>query len=319
MVHDEAGTASEFATDEHTFWLARVEDPRDEARSRGAPGRTVCMRGEGGQVPGPDAELWEVQPPLGYRAGGPDHLYGRVLEGAPIEGGLCGRLGDYRLLPPLRSRKVIGIGRNYRAHAEELGNEVPTTPLSFFKSPTCLLASGEAIELPPGYDRIDMESELVVVIGRRGRHVRASRAWEYVGGYTLGNDVSNRDLQRADKQWTRAKGFDTFGPCGPFVRLTPPGFEPPLERMTIRGYLNDQLVQEGACSMMIFDIPTLIEHLSEAMTLEVGDLIYTGTPAGVSALGAGSIVRIELEGFELGRLTNPVVRAPEKADARYLD
>lgn len=292
-----------------SLWLARVEEPHDALRQRGAPPRSVRMSCALGAVPDPTTRVQEIACPFSPRVDSPPHLFERVLGAPAIEAGLEGELGEYRLCAPVPARKVIGIGRNYRAHAQELGNEVPTSPLSFFKAPTCLLASGDAIALPQGYERIDMESELVVVIGRRARRVLAPDAWEYVGGYALGNDVSNRDLQKRDKQWIRAKGFDTFGPFGPFVRLTPPGFRPPIEQMTIRGYLNDQLVQEGECSMMIFDIPSLIAHLSEAMTLEPGDLIYTGTPSGVSPLGVGAVVRIELDGFELGRLTNPVVRA----------
>jgi 2-keto-4-pentenoate hydratase/2-oxohepta-3-ene-1,7-dioic acid hydratase in catechol pathway len=292
-----------------SWWLARVRDPDESLYAQGAPARYLRMRVEGDRAPGPDTEVEEIDDPRAWSVGQPTHLYERVVHAPPRRGGLGGSLAEYRLEAPVDARKVIGIGRNYRAHAEEMGNEVPTTPLSFFKSPTCLLASGEPIPLPAGFERIDMESELVVVIGERARHVRASDAWRVVGGYALGNDVSNRDLQRADKQWTRAKGFDGFGPCGPFIRLTPPGFEPPVADMKVCGYLNDQCVQEGSCELMIFDIPTLIAHLSEVMTLEVGDLIYTGTPAGVSALSPGDRVRVEVEGFTLGALSNPVVRA----------
>ena len=294
---------------ETSWWLARVREPDDSLYLQGAPPRWLRMRSAGDRAPGPDTSVEEIDDPRSWFEQRPAHLYPRVLEASVRKGGLSGSLGDYRLEAPFESRKVIGIGRNYRAHAEEMGNEVPTTPLSFFKSPTCLLASGEPIALPSGYERIDMESELVVVVGQRARHVSAADAWQVVGGYTLGNDVSNRDLQKADKQWTRAKGFDDFGPCGPFIRLTPPGFELPVSNMKICGYLNDQRVQEGSCELMIFDIPALIAHLSEVMTLEVGDLIYTGTPAGVSALAPGDRVRIEVEGFALGALCNPVVRA----------
>ena len=293
----------------HTCWLARVREPDDTLFAQGAPARWIRIRMPTGQPPGPDAEVEEIADPLVWTPECAKTLHERVVSAAPLEAGLEGPLANYRLDVPMRPQKVIGIGRNYREHAEELGNEVPETPLSFLKATSCLLASGEPLALPAGYERIDMESELVVVIGERARQVAAADAWQYVGGYCLGNDVSNRDLQKADKQWTRAKGSDGFGPVGPFIRLTEPGFVPPLSQMKICGYLNDTRVQEGACDQMIFDIPTLIEHLSASLTLEVGDLIYTGTPAGVSALGPGDRVRIELEGFALAPLSNPVVRA----------
>ncbi len=211
-----------------------------------------------------------------------------------------------RLLPPCTPQTIFGIGRNYRAHAEELGNEVSETPLTFLKAPSCLLASGDALALPRGYDRIDMEAELVVVIGRRARSVAAADAWRHVAGYLLGNDVTCRDLQARDKQWTRAKGFDGFGPVSAFMRLVTPGWPLPIEQLEICGYLDDRPVQRGRMSAMLFPIPALIEHLSEHMTLEPGDLIFTGTPAGVSALAPGQVSRVELEGLDLGRLITPI-------------
>lgn len=223
--------------------------------------------------------------------------------------GLPATLAELELAAPVRPRKVIGVGRNYRAHAEELGNEVPQSPLLFFKAPTCLIPSGAAIPRPEGYERVDMEAELVAVIGRRASKVPASEAWNHIAGYALGNDVSNRDLQKADKQWTRAKGFDGFGPVGPFIRMVAPGTVLPVDDLRIQGYLNDELKQDGPLSAMIFDLPTLIEHISACMTLEPGDLIYSGTPAGVSPLAPGDVCRVELQGMDLGRLTNPVIRA----------
>lgn len=214
---------------------------------------------------------------------------------------------DAQLIAPVAPRTIFGIGRNYAAHAAELGNEVPESPLVFLKAPSCLMVSGDPLMLPRGFERIDMESELVVVIGRRARAVRAADAWQYVGGYLLGNDVSCRDLQARDKQWTRAKGFDGFGPVSPFLRLTPPGAALPVDELEICGWLDDRLVQRGSLAAMIFPIPTLIEHLSEHMTLEVGDMIFTGTPAGVSALSPGSRVRIELHGLDLGSLITNVI------------
>lgn len=279
-----------------TLWLARILGP-DRRPS------TLRTRSEG-QAPGPDASWEPIADPFTDPAAQDDPA-SFAAQAEPLGPALT--LFDQRLLPPVAAQKVIGIGRNYRAHAEELGNEVPTTPLTFLKAPSCLLVSGDALELPRGYARIDMESELVVVMGRRARDVPAARAWDHIAGYLLGNDVSCRDLQNSDKQWTRAKGFDGFGPVSGFVRLVEPGWELPVGELEIRGYLDDQLVQSGKLDAMIFPIPALIEHLSACMTLMPGDLIFTGTPAGVSPLSPGQVVRIELAGLELGRLVTPVV------------
>ncbi|HVH97430.1 MAG TPA: fumarylacetoacetate hydrolase family protein [Enhygromyxa sp.] len=280
----------------NTLWLARILG--DDRRPLTLRTRTD------GEAPGPDA-CWEpIADPFAtasFEGGDPATLAATAAALGPARA-----LLDQRLLPPIHPQKIIGIGRNYKAHAEELGNEVPTTPLTFFKPTSCLLVSGDALELPRGYQRIDMEAELVVVIGRRARKLAAERAWEHVAGYLLGNDVSCRDLQQSDKQWTRAKGFDGFGPVSPFLRLVEPGWALPVEQLEIRGYLNDERVQTGACELMIFSIPTLIEHLSACMTLEPGDLIFTGTPAGVSPLAPGNVVRVELGGLDLGRLVTPV-------------
>ncbi|MFV8751981.1 fumarylacetoacetate hydrolase family protein [Nannocystaceae bacterium ST9] len=283
---------------DETLWIARIV----------ADGRPLALRCRtAGESPAPD-QRWEpiADPFLAARS-----RIGEVLDPwtfahetpalAPARSIL-----DAELLAPIDASKVIGIGRNYKAHAEELGNEVPETILSFLKAPSCLVPSGKPIALPRGHSRIDMESELVVVIGQRARDVPQAQAWQHVAGYLLGNDVSNRDLQKSDKQWTRAKGADGFGPVGAFVRLTPPGWALPVERVRIRGYLNDQLVQDGPLDLLIFPIPELIEHLSACMTLEPGDLIFTGTPAGVSALASGNVVRVELDGLDLGRLVTPI-------------
>jgi 2-keto-4-pentenoate hydratase/2-oxohepta-3-ene-1,7-dioic acid hydratase in catechol pathway len=273
-----------------TTWLGRILH-HDRARA-------VRVR-TGGTSPSPDARVELIDDPLQS-----DDPFEFIDKAEAVD---AGALSDFELLPPIKPSKVIGIGRNFRAHAAELGNEVPETPLSFMKAPSCLLGSGRSIDLPRGYERIDMEAELVVVIGRVAKSVEASRAWRHVLGYTLGNDVSCRDLQRSDKQWTRAKGFDGFGPLGPLVRLTPPGFVPPLPDMRIQGLLDDELRQDGSLADLIFPIGTLIEHLSACMTLEPGDLIFTGTPAGVPALSPGCTATVEMRGFDLGRLSNPVV------------
>lgn len=269
------------------LWIGRA-DPGDGAR-------TIRVRTRG-PAPGPEDIAEEIDDPFADEDGDP-----WTLAAAPARGGgLRAPLGGLRLRPPVRPSKIVCVGRNYRAHAAELGNEVPSEPLLFFKPPSCLVVSGEAVALPRGYARIDMESELVVVVGRRARDVSAAQAWGHVAGYALGNDVSNRDLQKQDKQWTRAKGFDGFGPVSAFVRLTPPG--QPLPEAAIVGWLNGQVKQRAALADVVFDVPTLIAYISACMTLLPGDLIFTGTPEGVSALAPGDVVRVALEGFELGAL-----------------
>jgi 2-keto-4-pentenoate hydratase/2-oxohepta-3-ene-1,7-dioic acid hydratase in catechol pathway len=279
-----------------TLWFART---RTDDRVTSWRGRTD------GEAPGPDLRWEPIADPFARARGRVEPCdVGRLLASEPALAEPQ-QLSD-RLLPPCSPQTIFGIGRNYRAHAEELGNEVPETPLVFLKAPSCLLASGDALALPRGYDRIDMEAELVVVIGRRARAVAAADAWRHVAGYLLGNDVSCRDLQARDKQWTRAKGFDGFGPVSAFMRVVEPGWPLPAEQLHICGYLDDREVQRGHVAAMIYPIPALIEHLSEHMTLEPGDLIFTGTPAGVSALSPGQVTRVELEGMDLGRLTTPI-------------
>jgi 2-keto-4-pentenoate hydratase/2-oxohepta-3-ene-1,7-dioic acid hydratase in catechol pathway len=279
-----------------TLWLART---RIDDRVTTWRGRTA------GESPGPDLRWEPIADPF-VRA------RGRVEPCDPASLlATASALGEPQplsepLLAPCSPQTIFGIGRNYRAHAEELGNEVPETPLVFIKVPSCLIASGEPLALPRGYARIDMEAELVVVIGRRARAIAAADAWGHVAGYLLGNDISCRDLQASDKQWTRAKGFDGFGPVSSFMRMVEPGSSLPVEQLEICGYLDDRPVQRGRVSAMIHPIPALIEHLSEHMTLEPGDLIFTGTPAGVSALAPGHVVRVELDGMDLGRLITPI-------------
>jgi 2-keto-4-pentenoate hydratase/2-oxohepta-3-ene-1,7-dioic acid hydratase in catechol pathway len=280
-----------------TLWIARTR-VGDELTSWRARTR--------GEAPGPDTRFEAIADPFALARSRREPCDPATLAAQAEALGEPRTLAELALVPPCSPQKVFGIGRNFRAHAEELGNEVPKTPLSFLKAPSCLLVSGEPLPLPRGYERIDMESELVVVIGRRARAVTAAQAWDHVAGYLLGNDVSCRDLQRRDKQWTRAKGLDGFGPVSAFIRLVEPGWQLPVDELEIHGYLDDMRVQSGRLSAMIFSIPALIEHLSEGMTLEPGDLIFTGTPAGVSALSPGQVVRVELAGLELGRLVTPV-------------
>lgn len=213
-----------------------------------------------------------------------------------------------RLLAPVLPRKIVCVGRNYVAHARELGHEVPSEPLLFFKPSSALVGHGEPVRLPGGFERIDMEAELVVVIGKRGRSLPKERALEHVLGYTLGNDVSNRDLQQREKLWTRAKGWDTFAPAGPWIRVVPPG-EPLPQGVRIQGFIDDRRVQDAPIGDMVFDVATIVAYLSEAMTIEPGDLVYTGTPDGVSPLVPGNVARVELAGLALASLQNPVVAA----------
>lgn len=204
--------------------------------------------------------------------------------------------GEIDLIPS----KIIGIGQNYRAHAIEMGKGVPTSPLLFLKPPSALLCDGGRIERPSGYERVDYEGELGVVIGRRTRTVSRERALDHVMGYVCVNDVTVRDLQKSDGQWSRAKGFDTFCPLGPRIVV---GLDPTNLRLTTR--VNGEVRQDSSTSDLIFDVPALIAFVSAHMTLEPGDVISTGTPAGVGNLAPGDRVEVEIEG--VGILANTVV------------
>jgi 2-keto-4-pentenoate hydratase/2-oxohepta-3-ene-1,7-dioic acid hydratase in catechol pathway len=195
--------------------------------------------------------------------------------------------------------KIVCVGRNYVEHAKELGNEVPKMPLIFLKPPSSVIASGGTILLPPQSAQVEHEAELVAVIGKRGRNVTAESARDYVLGYTIGNDVTARDLQKTDGQWTRAKGFDTFCPFGPWIDTD---FDPSDALVTCR--VNGQMRQLASTRDMVFSVGVLIAYISSVMTLEPGDLIFTGTPAGVSQLQAGDTVEVEIDG--LGLLSNSV-------------
>ncbi len=208
-------------------------------------------------------------------------------------------LEEVRLLAPVTPSKIVCVGRNYAAHAAEHGAEVPTTPLIFLKPPSAVIGPGEAIVLPPQSQQVEHEAELAVVIGRQARWVRADRAWEVIWGYTVANDVTARDLQRRDGQWTRAKGFDTFAPLGPWVDTD---FDPTDAAVMAR--VNGEERQLGFTREMVFPIPQLIAYITSVMTLLPGDVILTGTPAGVGPLRPGDVVEVEVEG--LGVLRNPV-------------
>ncbi len=207
---------------------------------------------------------------------------------------------DVILLPPVVPSKIICVGRNYAEHAQELGNEVPAEPLLFFKPPSSLIGPGAPIEILPHMGRVDHEAELAVVIGRRGRFIPVEHALEYVLGYCCANDVSDRDFQKKDNQWARAKGFDTFCPLGPWIDTA---LDP--ANVAVRCRVNGEPRQEGRTSHLVFSVLYLIAHISGIMTLEPGDIILTGTPAGVGPIKPGDHVEVEVEG--LGRLGNPVV------------
>ena len=201
-------------------------------------------------------------------------------------------LREAALLPPVTPSKIVCVGRNYRAHAAELGHDVPAEPLLFLKPPSALLAHGGVVEWPAESERVDYEGEIAVVIGEPLRHASEVEAASAIFGLTCADDVTARDLQRKDVQFTRGKGFDTFCPCGPFIETEPP----PLDALALRTRVDGELRQEGVSSAMIWSIPTLLAFISRVMRLEPGDLILTGTPEGVAPLGGGSRVEVEIEG-----------------------
>ncbi len=211
-------------------------------------------------------------------------------------------LPSVRLLAPAEPSKIICIGRNYVEHAKEHNAEVPKVPLIFLKPPSAVIGPGEAILLPPQSQQVEHEAELVVVSGKRGKNILTEQAHDYIYGYTIGNDVTARDLQRSDGQWTRSKGFDTFCVFGPWIDTD---FDASDAVITCR--VSGQPRQMASTRDMVFNVSQLIAFISSIMTLEPGDLIFTGTPAGVGPLNEGDEVVVEIEG--LGRLTNPVGKA----------
>ncbi|MEZ4657180.1 MAG: fumarylacetoacetate hydrolase family protein [Caldilineaceae bacterium] len=216
------------------------------------------------------------------------------IEGAPMP------LQYVELLPPATPSKIMCVGRNYAAHAAELGNDVPEEPLVFLKTPSSLIGPGAPVVHPLISERVDHEAELALVIGRRCRYLNAENAMDAIYGYTIANDVTARDLQNKDRQWARAKGFDTFGPLGPWLETD----YNPANRM-VRCLVNGEVRQESNTDLMIFSLVQILVWLSRAMTLEAGDLILTGTPAGVAPVQPGDVMTVQIDG--LGELSNPVV------------
>jgi len=229
-----------------------------------------------------------------------------ALDGSPFTAwkreAEIGRLDELPLLPPVAPTKIICVGLNYAAHADECKAEVPQEPLLFFKPPSSVVGPGGQIVLPPQSEQVDYEGELAVVIGRRCRNVAPDEAWSYVLGVTCGNDVTARDLQRQDRLWTRAKGFDTFCPLGPW--LVTGLDEEGVADLEVACRVNGAIRQRGRTSDMIFSPSRLIVYISSIMTLEPGDVIMTGTPAGIGPLAAGDSVEVEVE--KIGVLRNSV-------------
>jgi len=206
-----------------------------------------------------------------------------------------------RLLAPVRPSKIVGIGRNYAAHAAERGHEVPKEPLVFLKPPSALIGPGDEIRIPTGVGRVDHEAELGIVIGREASRLPdPDAALEHVFGVTCVNDVTARELQKKDVQFTRAKGFDTFCPVGPCIAT---GLD--MGRLRVLGRVGGELRQQGSTEQLVFDVANLIWYVSRVMTLLPGDIISTGTPSGVGPLRPGDVAEVEVEG--VGTLTNPVV------------
>ena len=238
---------------------------------------------------------WIMEDKVGEITGDPFGEFLRQEARIPID--------EVKLLAPCLPSKIVCIGRNYAEHAREQHAEAPKVPLIFLKPPSSILDPGEPIHLPRQSKQVEHEAELAVVIGKRGRHILAENSSTYIYGYTIGNDVTARDLQRADGQWTRGKGFDTFCPFGPWVDTE---FTPVDALITCR--VNGQPRQMASTRDLVFSVATLVAFISSVMTLMPGDLILTGTPAGVGVLEAGDKVEIEIDG--LGRLVNPVASEP---------
>ena len=229
------------------------------------------------------------------------------LEGSPYStwsrGAALGALETLTLLPPAAPTKIVGVGRNYAAHAAEFNNPMPEAPLLFLKPPSSIVAHGGNIVVPPQSERVEHEAEVVIVMGKQCRNVTAEQAWDYVLGVTCGNDVTARDLQRKDGQWTRGKGFDTFCPLGPWLMTDVTAAE--FADVTVTSRVNGAVRQQGHTADMTFTPADIIAYASAVMTLMPGDVLMTGTPSGVGPLVAGDVVEVEIGG--VGVLRNPVI------------
>ncbi|NIS82276.1 MAG: DUF2437 domain-containing protein [Anaerolineales bacterium] len=238
---------------------------------------------------------WIADDHIGILDGSPFEEFRREEAVHPVE--------SAEILPPIAPSKIVCVGRNYSAHAAEHDAEVPDLPLLFLKPPTTIIGPGETILLPPQSSQVEHEAELAVVIAQEGRWIRPKQADEYILGYTAANDVTARDLQFRDGQWTRGKGFDTFCPLGPWIETD---FDPSDALITCS--VNGQMRQMASTRDMVFTVDQLVTFVSSIMTLHPGDVILTGTPSGVGALLDGDEVSVEIEG--LGTLSNPVQSDP---------
>lgn len=235
---------------------------------------------------------WILEDQVGRIDGDPFGKYRRMPTEIPLK--------DVRLLSPVLPSKIICVGHNYADHIKEREVETPKLPLIFLKPPSSIINPGDPIILPVQSKRVDHEAELVAVIGKRGRRITAENARDHIFGYTIGNDVTARDLQKEDNQWTRGKGFDTFCPFGPWVDTD---FDASDALITCK--VSGQPRQMGSTRDMIFNVEAQVAFISSFMTLEPGDIIFTGTPVGIGPLVGGDEVVIDIEG--LGSLVNPVV------------
>lgn len=252
-----------------------------------------------------DGVLWATRPMVAPE----EDLAVRLasIEEPSTEAFLPASLESLTLLPPVTPSKIVCVGRNYSEHAAEFGNEVPKEPLLFLKPPSSLLAAGQPIRIPALSKRVDYEGELAIVIGKRCRNLGPDEdVSQYIRGYTIVNDVTARDIQKSDGQWTRGKGWDTFCPVGPVVALRGHDEIDPLagEPVTVTTRLNGAVRQNGSTKDLIFPIDLLLRYVTAFTTLEPGDLIPTGTPSGVGPMQAGDTVEVEIGG--LGLLQNPV-------------
>jgi 2-keto-4-pentenoate hydratase/2-oxohepta-3-ene-1,7-dioic acid hydratase in catechol pathway len=206
---------------------------------------------------------------------------------------------DVKLLAPVVPSKIVCIGKNYAAHAAEIGEEVPDEPLIFLKPSTSIVGPGEAIVLPWQSEHVDLECELTIVIGKITKNIEQEDVDAHIWGYTIANDVTARDLQFEDGQWARSKGFDTFCPLGPWIETD---FD--VESATLESRINGEVIQHADTTDMVFNIREIVSHVSKNMTLLPGDIILTGSPAGITPIKNGDIIECEIEG--IGTLINPV-------------
>ena len=227
------------------------------------------------------------------------HLFGDLFESWEIGPELPGGLEDLKILAPVVPSKIVAVGLNYRAHAAEQGKPLPPEPLIFIKPSTSVIGPGDAIVIPPGIGRVDHEAEVGVVIGRRATRVPAGEASRYILGVTAVNDVTAREIQRREGQYTRPKGFDTFAPVGPAIAL---GLDP--DDLAVEGWVNAERRQASSTRDLIFPVAELVAFISSVMTLLPGDIISTGTPAGIGPIVPGDVVRVTVAG--VGDLVNSV-------------